>query len=176
MLDRRQGRSVKPSISFVLPIHNSQDSLAQAVANVVEIIPELSANFEVLIVDDGSTDATEEVARELAMDFPQLKVMRSAEQVGVLAAGQLGLKQATGDFIFVHEGNELSFYSSEISKLWAMRDDEDLVMARTKTTTEPTVSPTLLSHITHIGRSQSRRPYGNVKMIRRRRPASKFIA
>ncbi|MFT5301301.1 MAG: hypothetical protein ACI814_002104 [Mariniblastus sp.] len=84
-----QWEVVNPSMSVELPVHNSQNNLAQTVSRVVEVIFDISAKFEVLIVDDGSTNATEEVAHELAATYPQLKVARNAHRQGAFAAGYL---------------------------------------------------------------------------------------
>ena len=49
------------SLSVIVPVHNAQNDLAGQVADLLEVLPELTCDFEVLIVDDHSTDSTEEV-------------------------------------------------------------------------------------------------------------------
>jgi len=94
---------VEQSISVVLPVHNAEGTLARSVADVLEVLPDLTNRFEVLIVDDGSTDLTAESADELARRFPQLKVVRHATQQGIPAVVKTGLKQAHGDLVVVQD-------------------------------------------------------------------------
>lgn len=94
---------MEQSISVVLPVHNAEGTLARSVADVLEVLPDLTNRFEVLIVDDGSTDLTAESADELARRFPQLKVVRHATQQGIPAVVKTGLKQAHGDLVVVQD-------------------------------------------------------------------------
>ena len=54
------------SLTIVLPVHNAESRLRKNVSELLELASELTAKFGVLIIDDGSTDATFEVAEELA--------------------------------------------------------------------------------------------------------------
>ena len=75
-------RVIQPqqTLSVVLTVHNAEKTLADQVSKTLDILTDLSARFELLIVDDGSTDQTEEVAHELARHFPQLRVARHARR------------------------------------------------------------------------------------------------
>lgn len=94
---------MEQSISVVLPVHNAEATLARSVADVLDVLPDLTNRFEVLIVDDGSTDLTAESADELARRFPQLKVVRHATQQGIPAVVKTGLRQAYGDLVVVQD-------------------------------------------------------------------------
>ena len=50
------------SLSVVVPVHNAERNLTQRIGRLLEVLPDLVAKFEVLIVDDGSADQTMEVA------------------------------------------------------------------------------------------------------------------
>lgn len=107
------------SLSLLLPVHNSQGTLQASVQRVVDILPELTGRFEVLIVDDGSTDATCEVAYELARDYPQILVSRNARAIGWAAAVASKAAQARGDFLMIHHGGELK--PDDVVGLWRLR-------------------------------------------------------
>ena len=81
------------------------------------MLPDLTRQFELIIIDDGSTDATIEVADELANQYPQIRVARHALPQGRLAALRTGLQKSTGEVILLHdEGNGLSM--KEVQKRW----------------------------------------------------------
>ena len=107
------------SLSVLLPVQNVQATLHADVQHVLEVLPELTREFELLIVDDGSTDATYEVACELVRDYPQIKLIRHAKPLGWAASVSREVKQASGDFIIIHSGGVVQ--ASDIAGLWRLR-------------------------------------------------------
>ena len=67
------------SISVILPVRNLQYELALRVDRLLEILSELSTDFEILIIDYGSFDQTPEIAAELSASFPQVKMVECSE-------------------------------------------------------------------------------------------------
>jgi hypothetical protein len=110
---------VNHSLSVLLPVQNVQATLHGDVQRVLEVLPELTREFELLIVDDGSTDATYEVACEFARDYPQVKLIRHAQSLGWSASVAREVKQASGDFIIIHSGGVVQ--ASDIAGLWRLR-------------------------------------------------------
>ena len=157
------------SLSIVLPVHNGESTLSHDVHLLLELLPDITTRFEILIVDDASTDQTEEIAYELALQYPQLRVLRHQQRMGQQAAEQTAMTHTTGDVIFVQdEGTEPC--QAEIRQLWAMRHDKQLVMARAEAPPRP-LSPRLLNHLaTWGGQLRSKQPEqqpGGIQMIRR---------
>lgn len=116
------------SLSVVVPVHNAERNLTQRIGRLLEVLPDLVANFEVLIVDDGSTDQTEDVALELSQLYPQVRVTRHPEQRGIEASAQTGAANTTGDVVIVHAGQE-PVNASQLRRAWQHREDEALVVA-----------------------------------------------
>jgi hypothetical protein len=81
------------SVSVVVPAFNEEKNLEPAVRDIVDAAAELD-EVEVLIVDDGSTDATLTVAEGLAREFPQVSVIKHQRNQGFGAAYLDGLRQA----------------------------------------------------------------------------------
>ena len=157
------------SLSVVLPVHNAETTLTHRISELLEVLPEVSSRFEILIVDDGSTDHTEEIAHELARCFPQLRVVRHHRRCGDAAATQTGMAHTSGDVVFVQdETSDIS--AADIRGLWEMRHDTQLVMARAE---KPCRSPS--PHLLDRRTSRNGRPrntptaagQGGIQMIRR---------
>jgi hypothetical protein len=85
------------------------------------VLPELTEQFEVLIVDDGATEAASETAHELAKDFPQVRVVRQGSNSGREAAVQLGLQRSQGDVVVLGEP-DCAERVQEIVRLWRSVD------------------------------------------------------
>lgn len=158
------------SLSIVLPVHNAQCTLARDVHFLLDLLPDITPHFEILVVDDASTDQTEEIAHELALEFPQLRVMRHHSRQGQTSAVQTAMTQTTGHVVFVQdEGSEIR--SAEIRQLWDMRHDRQLVMARAEMPPRKTLNPHLLERLAHWGEqlreTQADTPQGGIQMIRR---------
>ena len=110
---------MKPSLSLLIPVHNAQTHLQASVQHLLEVLPELTGRFEVLVVDDGSTDATAELAHELARDYPQIKVARQTTNLGWAATVASHANRAIGDFLMIHCGGAI--VADEVVSLWRLR-------------------------------------------------------
>jgi glycosyltransferase involved in cell wall biosynthesis len=93
-------------LSVLLPVCNAQAGLENQVERVMDLLPELADRFHVVIVDDGSTDDTHEVARDLARRYPQIEVVRHPVSLGVDEAIETGLGCTQSDVVLVHSGAE----------------------------------------------------------------------
>lgn len=120
------------SISVILPVYNRQETLARRLERLLDDLSELTPVVQVLVVDDGSTDATPEILEELRCRYPQIEVLRHARPVGPSAAAQRCLNAAQGDFVFVQESYE-PIDIEDVKHLWQLRSDRSLVMARART-------------------------------------------
>jgi glycosyltransferase involved in cell wall biosynthesis len=80
-------------------------------------------------VDDGSQDATIEVADELAARYPQLTVLRHSAPKGRLAAIATGLGQSSGEVVLLQDA-ECSVASDEICRLWRAIGTHEVVLGR----------------------------------------------
>lgn len=116
------------SLSIILPVHNAELILARQVHHLLDILQDFSARFELLIIDDGSTDHTEEIASELAREFPQVRTARHAQQRGSAAALETGMANTSGDIIFLQE-ERARIMPSDLRRIRSQHDDEQLVMA-----------------------------------------------
>ena len=120
---------MEPSLSVLLPVENAESTLASEVIEILEILPELTARFELVIIDDGSQDATIEVADELAARYPQVSVVLHTRPLGRPAAIRSGLDRSRGDVIFVRD-EQCGLVLAEIHKLWDAAQQHEFVLGR----------------------------------------------
>ena len=97
------------TLSVVIPVYNEAETLGEVVGKVLEV-PYL---LEVIIVDDGSTDETLEVARQLADAHPKVRAMHHAKNAGKTAALRTGFAVTQGQVVIVQDA-DLEYDPSEI--------------------------------------------------------------
>ena len=86
-------------LSIVIPVYNERDNLEPLLREILASLGGLGRTYEVLMVDDGSTDGSEEVLRRLRAGHPCLRVVRFARNAGQTAAMDAGFRRARGDVI-----------------------------------------------------------------------------
>jgi glycosyltransferase involved in cell wall biosynthesis len=83
-------------ISIVIPFYNEKDSLAQLTAEIFSSMARIEIPFEILFVDDGSTDRGPEVVRELCALHPEVRLIRFRRNFGKAAALSAGIAHVRG--------------------------------------------------------------------------------
>ncbi len=106
----------KLNISVFFPAYNEADNLERLTLRTVESLRRLAAEWEVIIVDDGSRDRTPEVARRLTGELPGVRYLRHEKNQGYGGAVKTGLKAAKLDWIFFTDGDG-QFDTAELALL-----------------------------------------------------------
>jgi hypothetical protein len=105
------------SLTVVLPVYNSESRLRKSVHEILELASELTSRFGVLIIDDGSNDATYEIAEELAARYPQVSVRRHRHRRGLGSMIEYAQRQVSSDAVIVHDGTT-PIDAGEMRNLW----------------------------------------------------------
>ncbi len=114
------------SISVFFPCYNEQENVGRTVEKALEVMEKLNADFEVIIVDDGSSDNTGQIADEIAGRDGRVKVMHHKNNLGYGAALQSGFKAATKELVFYTDGDG-QFDISEMPPLLRLMEQYDIV-------------------------------------------------
>jgi hypothetical protein len=114
------GGVLNPSLTVVLPVHNGEARLRGCVGEILELASELTTRFDVLIIDDGSTDDTFAAAEELSARFPQVSVRRNRHQRGLGPALEAATSRVRSDVVIVHDGVS-PIDADQLRKLWRQR-------------------------------------------------------
>lgn len=115
------------SLSIVLPCRNEAANLERIVARCLRLGRPLADPLELIVVDDGSEDATFELADALAATHPELRIVRNARSRGYGGALSAGLRSARMDWVFYTDGDG-QFELSELASLPALLEGHDVVV------------------------------------------------
>jgi polyisoprenyl-phosphate glycosyltransferase len=88
-----------PELSIVIPVYNEEDVLPLLAKRLRPVADRLDTTYEVLAVDDGSSDATPVVLQRLHREWPQLRIVRLRANAGHQAAISAGLAAARGHYV-----------------------------------------------------------------------------
>ena len=118
----------KPAgLSVFFPAYNDSGTIASMVIRTVKAASELTPDFEIIVVDDGSADSTAEIADELVRKYPQVRAVHHPINRDYGAALQTGFRSATKELIFYTDG-DAQYDPAELAVLWArMTPETDLV-------------------------------------------------
>ena len=105
-----------PELSYFFPAHNEAANVRGLVAEALTTLPTLADRFEIIVVDDGSTDLTAAIAEELATTHPEVRVVHHATNLGYGAALRSGFAAALYDFIAFTDGDR-QFHVADLGRL-----------------------------------------------------------
>jgi glycosyltransferase involved in cell wall biosynthesis len=109
------------------PAYNDGGTIASLVIRAVQTASRLTPDFEVIVVNDGSTDSTREVAEELARTYPQVRVIHHPRNRGYGGALRTGFAAARKDLIAYTDGDG-QYDPAELEVLWRrFTPDTDVV-------------------------------------------------
>ncbi|HEU5370629.1 MAG TPA: glycosyltransferase family 2 protein [Ktedonobacterales bacterium] len=114
-------------LSVVLPAWNEEIVIAQTVQQVVEALSEIALDYEVLVVDDGSTDRTGEIADALAAENPRIRVVHNRPNKGYGGALIAGFNAASKELTFFMDADG-QFDIRDITRLLEHLDEADAVL------------------------------------------------
>ena len=95
----------KVELSIIIPVYNEVENVKLLLESILNVLINLEKDFEVIFIDDGSTDGTDKVLKELSKKSPQIKAIRFRRNFGQTAALAAGFDYAAGDIIVSLDGD-----------------------------------------------------------------------
>jgi dolichyl-phosphate beta-glucosyltransferase len=93
------------SLSLIIPAYNEEKRIGKSLEQIFPFCNALGCPYEVIVVDDGSTDKTAALVRQRFGDQPQLRIIRPPAHRGKGAAVQQGIREGLGDYIFFSDAD-----------------------------------------------------------------------
>jgi glycosyltransferase involved in cell wall biosynthesis len=129
--------SPAPEVSVVIPVLDEEGTVAELARRVAEVLEEAHRDFEIVFVDDGSSDATVERIRGAHGADPRVKLVRLRRNFGKAAALCAGFEASRGDVVITMDG-DLQDEPAEIPNFLAKLDEGfDLVSGWKKQRRDP---------------------------------------
>ncbi len=121
------GLSFFPKVSVILPVYQGEKTVRTAIKSILK---QTYKNIELIIVNDGSTDGTDEIISKLMKKCAQIKYIKNAENLGVYFSRNIGIKESSGDFITMQDADDISDISRiEKSVSYLIQEGHEFILA-----------------------------------------------
>lgn len=103
---KKSKRSTRPSLSIIIPAYNEEESLGYVLTDTLKYLPKAVSNYEVIIVDDGSSDKTPTIAHTFAQKDTHIRIIRQ-HHGGFNKAMITGFRNARKSYVaYMHAGGQ----------------------------------------------------------------------
>jgi dolichyl-phosphate beta-glucosyltransferase len=117
------------TLSVVIPAFNEEARLPSAIVEIHTFLRRIGIEFEILVVDDGSTDGTWQLVQEMQSVYPTLKSIRLSRNQGKGAAVKTGVLASSADFILFTDADQSTNFTQVLRLLTPIvRDGFDIAM------------------------------------------------
>jgi glycosyltransferase involved in cell wall biosynthesis len=114
-----------PEISVIVPVFNEEESLPILIPKLVEVLNLLNTSYQMIFVDDGSSDGSRRILREMFSQYPSLRILCFKENRGLSTALLVGMREARGKKIVTLD-SDLQNDPADIPRLLEYLDRYDM--------------------------------------------------
>ena len=115
----------KIEISVVVPVYNEEGNLPLLTSKLVEVLKNLGRSYEMIFVDDGSSDGSRRILKEMTSQYLFLRILRFKENRGLSTALVAGMREARGEKIVTLD-SDLQNDPTDIPRLLGYLDQYDM--------------------------------------------------
>jgi glycosyltransferase involved in cell wall biosynthesis len=112
-------------ISVVVPVYNEEGNLPVLIPALLEVLKNLGRSYEIIFVDDGSSDESRRILKEMASEHASLRILRFKENRGLSTALVAGMREARGEIIVTLD-SDLQNDPADIPRLLEYLDRYDM--------------------------------------------------
>lgn len=117
---------MNPKYSVVIPLKNEEENIADLISELEPVMESLKSPWELLCIDDGSTDQTLAVLSEIARDKNFIRILTFDRNYGQSCAFDAGFKNARGEWVITLDGDRQND-PADIPKMLLAADNNDLI-------------------------------------------------
>jgi len=125
-LDLGEVSKMCATMSVIFPAFNEEGNIRSTVEAAVKVLPKVAMSWEIIVVDDGSSDATTAICDHLKVRYPEVEVISHGQNRGYGAALKSGIMAAKYDLIFFSDSDG-QFDLRELQQLICWAEDYDIV-------------------------------------------------
>lgn len=119
-------RIKRPSITIAIPAYNEEESLPIVLKDTLKKLPKYFSDWEIIIVNDGSTDKTSQISEKFANKYKQIKVIHQNNK-GFSKAMHAAVKKASKDFV-AYMPADGQFLINDMRHCFEVLKDADLIL------------------------------------------------
>lgn len=117
----------RESLSFVFPMYNEEDNIEEMIYRTLAVAPELSDDFEVIVVDDASTDRSREIVERIALQHPEVRCVRHPVNRKLGGALKSGFAASSKELV-LYTDSDLPIDMNDIKLALPYMEEADLLI------------------------------------------------
>lgn len=120
------------SLTVFFPCYNEEANVSRMVERFEEVLPGIAKKYEILIIDDGSSDGTAKIADKIAKNNPHVRAIHHPKNQGYGASLRTGINEARYDWVFFTDG-DMQFDVSQLEHFLPYTDEYQVIIGYRKT-------------------------------------------
>ncbi|MHC4660850.1 MAG: glycosyltransferase family 2 protein [Planctomycetota bacterium] len=140
----------KTGISIVIPVHNEEGSLHDLASRIIEVLDEKKHDFEIIFVDDGSTDESPNILKKFASSETRIRIVELTRNFGQSSALDAGFRAARGEIVIPMDADGQNEPADIPRLLMKLEDGFDLVSGYRKHRRDPYYRKVLPSRVANL--------------------------